>query len=923
MQNINSDLIRGNIDTIILKTMLGGDMYGLDIIREVENKSNGTYELKQPTLYSCLKRLENQGLISSYWLDSDIGGKRHYYKLTEKGHEVIKSKQNEWSKSKLLIDNLLGDFDNSEYRLVKKEDYDKIINGKPNVVYLNSPAPDLASQQNTTAENNNTLQNQPQSTQNSLENINAENDEIQNKNQDFEDLNDNNLEENSESTTEPLENENDISASNDTYLENNDFNTDDLYKTQINAISKQDAQSTQLAQNSQNNGSSFDKPQNLETQNSENAQSIYNNDTSHNLDYIDINNPNLKQQNLLNDFDNVKSQNFESNSFVGNSAIPQDSIMHIIKNDETNQGKFKQGISTSTFNSLDNTSNFQGRIKLEANPDPFDNEIIFLPKKNVNEEQKKAETEQKKSENDSSSMFKQSSAFDLDTFNKSLENALRSENSSLENQKKEAETKNKEQQKQDKKDDFIQQNIFENVLMPYQNEVDAKINEFNKNISKLNNFDYSGLNNSDENELSKTNIETNNLNIDQNVTAQNQASTTFDKEFESSQTNSQIDTENNNFSKLENNLAENNNFADHENSNSDLENKETEISDENIDPNSYSVSSFNYKLNELDKLSNGSSVLFDNDDGYDKMFEYQEKQPSNTTSNEQVEIKITEENANSLENADESNDAPPTVESLESSTKKIGTSNYLDSNFNYKSDAFDDIILKNATDYTNSNSRDYYSNLMVNYPEPVDEEYKNKVQVLSSYTKNASDAPTQNTAKDIQTLKEEYKNEGITIKQFSKTKTPANAKNYLMVNKLNLIKSFILMFGYVFVLSALYIILNNTSFKETTDFSFKYFIYGFIPFIVYTIIKLVMYFINPYKKVPARFSPRAMMFMSVIVTFQLLLFTCLFNMQMGFTSFTQIGYNHLLWIIPGLISFAPIVSTIIYGGLYRSKNFTI
>ena len=106
MQNINSDLIRGNIDTIILKTMLGGDMYGLDIIREVENKSNGTYELKQPTLYSCLKRLENQGLISSYWLDSDIGGKRHYYKLTEKGQEVIKSKQNEWSKSKLLIDNL-------------------------------------------------------------------------------------------------------------------------------------------------------------------------------------------------------------------------------------------------------------------------------------------------------------------------------------------------------------------------------------------------------------------------------------------------------------------------------------------------------------------------------------------------------------------------------------------------------------------------------------------------------------------------------------------------------------------------------------------------------------------------------------------------------------------------------------------------
>ena len=87
MKNIDSDLIRGNIDTIILKTMLDGDKYGLDIIKEVEARSNGTYELKQPTLYSCLKRLENQELISSYWLDSDIGGKRHYYKLTDKGRE--------------------------------------------------------------------------------------------------------------------------------------------------------------------------------------------------------------------------------------------------------------------------------------------------------------------------------------------------------------------------------------------------------------------------------------------------------------------------------------------------------------------------------------------------------------------------------------------------------------------------------------------------------------------------------------------------------------------------------------------------------------------------------------------------------------------------------------------------------------------
>ena len=65
VSSINSDLIRGNVTTIILDE----DRYGYDILREIEVKSGGQYKLKQPTLYSCLKRLEKQGLISSYWGD--------------------------------------------------------------------------------------------------------------------------------------------------------------------------------------------------------------------------------------------------------------------------------------------------------------------------------------------------------------------------------------------------------------------------------------------------------------------------------------------------------------------------------------------------------------------------------------------------------------------------------------------------------------------------------------------------------------------------------------------------------------------------------------------------------------------------------------------------------------------------------------
>jgi len=107
MSGIDSDLIRGHIDTIILKTLFDGDKYGYEILDEVAKKSGGAYELKQPTLYSCLKRLETQGLISSYWVDSEIGGKRHYYCLTDQGKETYIDNQKNWLRSRQIIDNLI------------------------------------------------------------------------------------------------------------------------------------------------------------------------------------------------------------------------------------------------------------------------------------------------------------------------------------------------------------------------------------------------------------------------------------------------------------------------------------------------------------------------------------------------------------------------------------------------------------------------------------------------------------------------------------------------------------------------------------------------------------------------------------------------------------------------------------------------
>ena len=70
---------------LILLELNECDKYGFELTKNIETKSNGKIIIKQPTLYTLLKKLEKSKFIASYWQDSEIGGKRHYYRLTENG----------------------------------------------------------------------------------------------------------------------------------------------------------------------------------------------------------------------------------------------------------------------------------------------------------------------------------------------------------------------------------------------------------------------------------------------------------------------------------------------------------------------------------------------------------------------------------------------------------------------------------------------------------------------------------------------------------------------------------------------------------------------------------------------------------------------------------------------------------------------
>jgi len=105
---INSDIIRGNIDTLILKLLKEKDMYGYEIVNEIKTRTNNMFNIKEATLYSVVQRLEKRELISSYKGEKSHGRTRRYYKVTSFGKAYYKELIKEWESLRTIMTKILG-----------------------------------------------------------------------------------------------------------------------------------------------------------------------------------------------------------------------------------------------------------------------------------------------------------------------------------------------------------------------------------------------------------------------------------------------------------------------------------------------------------------------------------------------------------------------------------------------------------------------------------------------------------------------------------------------------------------------------------------------------------------------------------------------------------------------------------------------
>ena len=105
--SISSDTLRGHTDTIILTQLMRGDNYGYEINKTILQRTRGQYGFKEATLYTAFRRLEQSGLITSYWGEDGPGARRRYYAITDEGRRQWAENCREWQNTRALLDALI------------------------------------------------------------------------------------------------------------------------------------------------------------------------------------------------------------------------------------------------------------------------------------------------------------------------------------------------------------------------------------------------------------------------------------------------------------------------------------------------------------------------------------------------------------------------------------------------------------------------------------------------------------------------------------------------------------------------------------------------------------------------------------------------------------------------------------------------
>ncbi len=104
---MNRERLKGNLDLLLLSVLAAGPAHGYAIISALRDRSGGTFDLPEGTIYPALHRLEDSGLLVSSWAEGD-GRRRRVYGTTDKGVAALAAEQAEWRNFAGSVQAVLG-----------------------------------------------------------------------------------------------------------------------------------------------------------------------------------------------------------------------------------------------------------------------------------------------------------------------------------------------------------------------------------------------------------------------------------------------------------------------------------------------------------------------------------------------------------------------------------------------------------------------------------------------------------------------------------------------------------------------------------------------------------------------------------------------------------------------------------------------
>jgi transcriptional regulator len=104
----SGDMLLGTLDMLVLRTLLFGPAHGHAIAHAIESSSEEILQVEHGSLYPALHRLEDQGLIVSFWGTSENNRKAKYYRLAPAGRKHLVRERSRWEALVQAVARVLG-----------------------------------------------------------------------------------------------------------------------------------------------------------------------------------------------------------------------------------------------------------------------------------------------------------------------------------------------------------------------------------------------------------------------------------------------------------------------------------------------------------------------------------------------------------------------------------------------------------------------------------------------------------------------------------------------------------------------------------------------------------------------------------------------------------------------------------------------